>query len=144
MNFSAAELTAGIEVRLARDGDLARWDAFVAGCAEATFFHRAELRSPHLLLASGARGEPGRHSASCGDQESPLWPLARVAAVLRVRRRRRDRPGGGPAPPRGGARARRGARRSPSRAQEPRRARAGLAAAGALRDLPQADPPRQG
>jgi len=41
MNFSAAELTAGIDVRLARDGDLARWDAFVAGCAEATFFHRA-------------------------------------------------------------------------------------------------------
>ena len=41
MNFSAAELTAGIEVRLAADGDLARWDAFVAGCPEATFFHRA-------------------------------------------------------------------------------------------------------
>jgi len=41
MNFSAAELTAGIEVRLAADGDLARWDAFVAGCQEATFFHRA-------------------------------------------------------------------------------------------------------
>ena len=41
MNFSAAELTAGIDVRLATDGDLARWDAFVAGCPEATFFHRA-------------------------------------------------------------------------------------------------------
>ena len=41
MNFSAAELTAGIDVGLATDGDLPRWDAFVAGCPEATFFHRA-------------------------------------------------------------------------------------------------------
>ena len=41
MNFSAAELTAGIEVRLAKHGDLPRWDAFIERCPEATFFHRA-------------------------------------------------------------------------------------------------------
>jgi len=41
MNFSADELTAGIDVRLAADSDLARWDAFVGRCPEATFFHRA-------------------------------------------------------------------------------------------------------
>jgi FemAB-related protein (PEP-CTERM system-associated) len=46
MRFSATELSAacattGLEVRLAEAGDLARWDAFVERCPEATFFHRA-------------------------------------------------------------------------------------------------------
>jgi FemAB-related protein (PEP-CTERM system-associated) len=33
--------SSGLAVRLARDGDLARWDAFVERCPEATFFHRS-------------------------------------------------------------------------------------------------------
>jgi len=43
MNFSPAELSAatGLAVRLASGSDLARWDAFVDRCPEATFFHRA-------------------------------------------------------------------------------------------------------
>jgi FemAB-related protein (PEP-CTERM system-associated) len=50
MNFSAVELSAacaaaGLAVRLAEDGDLVRWDAFVDRCAEATFFHRAGWKS---------------------------------------------------------------------------------------------------
>jgi len=46
MNFSPVELltaraATGIEVRLAADADLPRWEAFVERCPEATFFHRA-------------------------------------------------------------------------------------------------------
>jgi len=46
MNFSPVELpttraATGIEVRLAADTDLPRWEAFVERCPEATFFHRA-------------------------------------------------------------------------------------------------------
>ncbi|MGH8682531.1 MAG: FemAB family XrtA/PEP-CTERM system-associated protein [Burkholderiales bacterium] len=46
MKFSPAELpttrtSAGIDVRLATDGDVGRWEAFVDRCPEATFFHRA-------------------------------------------------------------------------------------------------------
>jgi FemAB-related protein (PEP-CTERM system-associated) len=46
VNFSPAELRtaragSGLEVRFAADVDLARWDAFVERCPEATFFHRA-------------------------------------------------------------------------------------------------------
>jgi FemAB-related protein (PEP-CTERM system-associated) len=46
MKLGATELPpmsapAGLEVRLATSADLARWDAFVERCPEATFFHRA-------------------------------------------------------------------------------------------------------
>ncbi len=46
MNFTAVELPtsragADISVRLAAAADLARWEAFVERCPEATFFHRA-------------------------------------------------------------------------------------------------------
>jgi FemAB-related protein (PEP-CTERM system-associated) len=46
VKLSAAELpqlsaAAGLAVRLATAADLARWDAFVERCPEATFFHRA-------------------------------------------------------------------------------------------------------
>jgi FemAB-related protein (PEP-CTERM system-associated) len=37
---SDARTSAGLAVRLAADGDAARWDAFVERCPEATFFHR--------------------------------------------------------------------------------------------------------
>jgi FemAB-related protein (PEP-CTERM system-associated) len=46
LKFDTAELpamtaTAGLHVRLAESGDVARWDAFVERCPEATFFHKA-------------------------------------------------------------------------------------------------------
>jgi len=46
VRLSATELppvspTAGLDVRVATSADLARWDAFVDRCPEATFFHKA-------------------------------------------------------------------------------------------------------
>ena len=34
-------LPANISVKLMQPADMARWDAFVADCPDATFFHRA-------------------------------------------------------------------------------------------------------
>ena len=80
---ATAEATVGAErttlpavrVRGFAAGDVARWDAFVATCADATFFHRAGWRDIlenifrhrcHYLIAE-------RSAAVCG-----VLPLAEV------------------------------------------------------------------
>ena len=123
----------------------ARWDAFVVGCADATFFHRAgwlevigrRVRPRRAFPVRRARRRDRRRAAAGAQSQPPLRRCAGVAAVRRVRRRRGERRrrcrrtrGRGRAP---GAGARRGASRTAQREGAPSR----MADAGSLLHVPQ-------
>ena len=124
----------------------AAWDAFVEGCRDATFFHRAGWReilergvSPsHPLPARGAKRRALRRLAAGRGPEPIVRPCARFAAFLRLRRTGRCRRGRRERADRcsGGSRAT--LARAASRVAQPGSEAAGLAAAGSLRDVPQA------
>jgi len=76
---TAAPAGAELRVRELRPGDEARWDAFVAACPEATFFHRAGWKSV-MERAFGHR-TCFLYAESGGDIEGVL-PLAEVKSML--------------------------------------------------------------
>ena len=84
MNFSAAELsaacgTSGLDVRLAAPADLARWDAFVDRCPEATFFHLAGWKE---AIETVFRHRTYYLLAERGGSIVGVLPLAEVRSLL--------------------------------------------------------------
>ena len=123
-------VAAAISIReLAHDdaAAAARWDAFVLGCPQATFFHRAGLAAdhsrrlppPHLVPAGRAQWRDRGRAAARAGEERAVRECAGVAAVRRLRRRcgseRRGGGGVGASRPGAGRRARRRPPRVPQR-----------------------------
>jgi FemAB-related protein (PEP-CTERM system-associated) len=84
VRFSAAELPTGttregLRVRLAEASDLARWDAFVERCPEATFFHRAGWKE---VLESVFRHRSFYLLAERDADVVGVLPLAQVKSLL--------------------------------------------------------------
>ena len=84
MKSSAAELapiaaSPGLSVRLAREGDRGRWDAFVERCPEATFFHRAGWKD---VLESVFRHRTFYLLAERDGEITGVLPLAEVKSWL--------------------------------------------------------------
>ena len=84
MRISATELprvaaAAGLRVRQAEGGDLARWDAFVERCPEATFFHRAGWKE---VLESVFRHRTFYLFAERDAMIVGVLPLAQVKSLL--------------------------------------------------------------
>ena len=80
MKSSAAELapiaaSPGLSVRLAREGDRGRWDAFVERCPEATFFHRCGWKD---VLESVFRHRTFHLLAERDGEVTGVLPLAEV------------------------------------------------------------------
>jgi FemAB-related protein (PEP-CTERM system-associated) len=68
-----------LRVRLMTDDDRQAWDAFVAGCPEATFFHRAGWRR---VVEEGLRHRTHFLLAERGDLLEGVLPLAEVRSRL--------------------------------------------------------------
>lgn len=70
---------AGIAVRRYRDADRARWSVFVAGCGEATFFHRIEWKE----VIEGAFGHRTHYLlAEEGGEVVGVLPLAETKSLI--------------------------------------------------------------
>ncbi len=69
----------GISVRAFRGEDTARWDAFVARCTSATFFHRIGWRA---ILEEAFRHRTHYLLAERGDAVVGVLPLAEVKSAL--------------------------------------------------------------
>ena len=129
----------------------ARWDAFVAGCPGATFFHRAGWQQviedvfghrTHFLYAQ-ARRSASRASCRWRRSGAVLFGDALVSLPFAVYGgvAAEHAEGGGGARGRGAGRGAAPRRRSPRVAQR-RGAASGLADAGSLRHVPQGTPAR--
>lgn len=70
---------AGLKVRTFEATDAARWDAFVAGCPDATFFHRIGWRE---VIESAFRHRTHYMLAERGDRVVGVLPLAEVRSLL--------------------------------------------------------------
>jgi FemAB-related protein (PEP-CTERM system-associated) len=70
---------AALRVRAFASGDAARWDAFVDGCAEATFFHRSGWRE---IIESVFGHRTHYLIAARGERIVGVLPLAEVRSLL--------------------------------------------------------------
>jgi FemAB-related protein (PEP-CTERM system-associated) len=70
---------AALRVRAFAPGDAARWDAFVDGCAEATFFHRSGWRE---IIESVFGHRTHYLIAARGERIVGVLPLAEVRSLL--------------------------------------------------------------
>ncbi|MGZ3254089.1 MAG: FemAB family XrtA/PEP-CTERM system-associated protein, partial [Burkholderiaceae bacterium] len=66
-------------IHLMRPEDAARWDAFVATCPDATFFHRAGWQ-PVIERAFGHK--TWFYYAECNGQIQGILPLAEIKSAL--------------------------------------------------------------
>src|SRR5258706_600505 len=74
-----AAATDSVRVRELHSADFSRWDGFVSGCSEATFFHRAGWKSV-IEQAFGHRTK--FLYAEAGGQIEGVLPLAEVKSTL--------------------------------------------------------------
>ena len=72
-------MTVGVAIRPASTGDSTRWDAFVASCGEATFFHRFAWRE---VYESVFRHRTHYLLAERGDEVIGVLPLVELRSLL--------------------------------------------------------------
>ncbi len=78
-HMADAASATSIEIRSLQPADAARWDAFVEGCAEATFFHRAGWRD----VLERAFGHPTYYLyAEVGGRIQGVLPLGHIRSRL--------------------------------------------------------------